>query len=72
MATGKGGGSKLFGGLNLKDIASQVKERGEASPLERSPAQPTLAAAEMALSGRSMPATTARSGAGTTEVCCPP
>lgn len=56
MATGKGGGSRLFGGMNLKDIASQVKERGEGSPLERSAAQPTLAAAELALKGRSMPA----------------
>ena len=49
------GGSKLFGGVNLKDIASQVTERGAASPLERSPAQPTLAAAELALKGRGMP-----------------
>jgi len=56
MATSKGGGSRLFGGVNLKDIASQVKERAEASPLERSAAQPTLAAAELALKGRSMPA----------------
>ena len=56
MATGKGGGSRLFGGMNLKDIASQVKERGDGSPLEKSPAQPTLAAAELALKGRSMPA----------------
>lgn len=56
MATGKGGGSRLFGGMNLKDIASQVKERGEGSPLEKSQAQPTLAAAELALKGRSMPA----------------
>ena len=48
--------SKLFGGLSLKDVATQVRDRGEGSPLERSPAQPTLAAAEMALSGRSMPA----------------
>lgn len=56
MATGKGGGSRLFGGMNLKDIASQVKERGEGSPLEKSSAQPTLAAAELALKGRSMPA----------------
>ena len=54
MATGKGG-SRLFGGLNLKDVASQVKERGEGSPLERSPAQPTMPAAELALSGRAMP-----------------
>ena len=56
MATGKGGGSRLFGGMNLKDIASQVKERGEGSPLEKSSAQPTLAAAELALKGRAMPA----------------
>jgi ParB family transcriptional regulator, chromosome partitioning protein len=55
MATAKSGGSRLFGGVNLKDVASQVKERGEGSPLERSPAQPTLAAAELALKGRSMP-----------------
>ena len=48
--------SKLFGGLSLKDVATQVRDRGEGSPLERSSAQPTLAAAEMALSGRSMPA----------------
>jgi ParB family chromosome partitioning protein len=55
MATGKGGGSRLFGGMKLGDIASQVKERGEGSPFEKSPAQPTLAAAELALKGRSMP-----------------
>lgn len=48
--------NKLFGGLNLKDIASQVKEKGEDSPLEKSVAQPKLAAAELALKGRSMPA----------------
>ena len=47
--------SKLFGGMNLKDIASQEKERGEESPLERAAAQPKLAAAELALKGRSMP-----------------
>jgi len=56
MAAGKGGGSRLFGGVNLKDVAAQVRDRGDGSPLEKSPAQPTLAAAEMALSGRSMPA----------------
>lgn len=48
--------SKLFGGMNLKDIAGQVKERGEASPLARSSAQPTLAAAELAITGRTAPA----------------
>lgn len=47
--------SKLFGGVNLKDVANQVKERGEPSPLEKSPAQPRLAAAELALQGRSQP-----------------
>ena len=45
----KGGQQRLFGGLSLKDVATQVRDRGEGSPLERSPAQPTLAAAEMAL-----------------------
>jgi ParB family transcriptional regulator, chromosome partitioning protein len=55
MAT-KSGGSRLFGGVSLKDVAAQVRDRGEGSPLEKSAAQPTLAAAEMALSGRSMPA----------------
>jgi ParB family chromosome partitioning protein len=55
MATAKGGGSRLFGGVNLKDVATQVRERGEGSPLEKSSAQPTLAAAELALKGRSMP-----------------
>ena len=46
---------KLFGGVNLKDIASQVKDKGEGSPLEKSTATPKLAAAELALKGRSMP-----------------
>lgn len=44
--------SRLFGGSKLADIASSVKERGEASPLERSTARPTLAAAELALQGK--------------------
>jgi ParB family chromosome partitioning protein len=55
MATGKGGGSRLFGGVNLKDVATKVREEGHSSPLEKSSAQPTLAAAELALRGRSMP-----------------
>lgn len=46
---------KLFGGLNLKDVASQVKDEGSPSHLERAPAQPTLAAAELALKGRAQP-----------------
>jgi ParB family chromosome partitioning protein len=55
MATSKGGGSRLFGGLKLKDVATQVRDRGEGSPLERSAVQPTFAAAELALKGRAMP-----------------
>jgi len=54
MATGKGS-SRLFGGVNLKDVATQVRDKGEGSPLEKSSAQPTLAAAELALKGRAMP-----------------
>ena len=52
MTTGK---SKLFGGVNLSQIAGQVKEAGEGSPLLRSAAQPMLAAAELALKGRTAP-----------------
>ena len=55
MATGKGGGSRIFGRMSPSDIARDVKERGQGSPLERSSAQPTLAAAELALRGRAMP-----------------
>jgi ParB/RepB/Spo0J family partition protein len=47
--------SKLFGGLNLSDVAKQVKERAEPSPYQSSAAQPRLAAAELALTGRSTP-----------------
>ena len=47
MATGKGGGSRIFGRMSPSDIARDVKERGQRSPLERSSAQPTLAAAEL-------------------------
>ena len=36
MATGKGGGSRLFGGVSLKDVAAQVRDRGEGSPLDKS------------------------------------
>jgi ParB/RepB/Spo0J family partition protein len=46
---------KLFGGTRLSEIANSVKERGEASPFERSAAKPVLAAAEMALTGRKLP-----------------
>jgi ParB family chromosome partitioning protein len=50
------GSKKLFGGLNLSDIAGQVRDQGEGSPTVKSPAQPMLAAAELALKGRTMPA----------------
>jgi ParB family chromosome partitioning protein len=41
--------------MSPSDIARDVKARGQGSPLERSSAQPTLAAAELALRGRAMP-----------------
>ena len=47
--------SKLFGGANLSDVARGVKERAEASPMERAgAAKPVLAAAELALTGRTV------------------
>ena len=49
--------SKIFGGANLSDIARSVTERAEPSPLDRpTAARPLLAAAELALTGRSVPA----------------
>src|SRR5580658_3087455 len=49
--------SKIFGGVNLSDVARSVKERAEPSPFDRpSSAKPVLAAAEMALTGRTVPA----------------
>ena len=49
--------SKIFGGVNLSDIARSVRERAEPSPLERpTSARPVLAAAELALTGRTVPA----------------
>jgi ParB family chromosome partitioning protein len=48
--------NRLFGGTKLSEIANSVKERGEATPLDRSPARPVLAAAELALQGRTPPA----------------
>jgi ParB family chromosome partitioning protein len=49
--------SKIFGGVNLSDVARSVKERGEASPFDKpSSARPVLAGAEMALTGRTPPA----------------
>lgn len=49
--------SKIFGGANLSDIARSVTERAEPSPLDRPTAvRPLLAAAELALTGRTIPA----------------
>lgn len=47
--------SKLFGGVQLGDIAREVKERAEPSPLAKSLIQPKVPAAELALTGRSSP-----------------
>src|SRR5450755_4892748 len=47
--------SKLFGGLNLSDVAKQIKEKGDPSPYESSAARPVVPAAELALTGRTAP-----------------
>lgn len=48
--------SRIFGGVNLAEIASSVKERGEASPFDRgTSAKPSMAAADLALTGRALP-----------------
>ena len=47
--------SKLFGGINLSDIAKQVKEKADPSPYESSSTRPRVAAAELALTGRTSP-----------------
>jgi ParB family transcriptional regulator, chromosome partitioning protein len=47
--------SKLFGGMNLSDVAKQIKEKGDPSPYENSPARPKMPAAELALTGRTAP-----------------
>src|SRR5271165_799254 len=47
--------SKLFGGMNLSDVAKQIKEKGDPSPYEKSPARPRVPAAELALTGRTLP-----------------
>ena len=47
--------SKLFGGLNLSDVAKQIKEKGDPSPYENSPTRPVVPAAELALTGRTSP-----------------
>ena len=47
--------SKLFGGVNLSDVAKQIKQKGDPSPYENSPARPRMPAAELALTGRTLP-----------------
>jgi ParB family transcriptional regulator, chromosome partitioning protein len=48
--------SRLFGGMNLGDIAQSVKDRAQPSPFESgSRAQPVVPAAELALTGRVTP-----------------
>ena len=47
--------SKLFGGMNLADVARQIKEKGDPSPYETSPTRPKVPAAELALTGRTVP-----------------
>lgn len=47
--------SRLFGGVNLGDIAQGVKDRGLPSPLEASRTQPVVPAAELAITGRVVP-----------------
>ena len=47
--------SKLFGVLNLSDVAKQIKEKGDPSPYENSPTRPVVPAAELALTGRTSP-----------------
>jgi ParB family chromosome partitioning protein len=47
--------SKLFGGINLSDMAKQIKEKGDPSPYESSPTGPRVPAAELALTGRTSP-----------------
>ena len=47
--------SKLFGGVNLSELAKQVKEKAEPSPYLNSPTRPKVPAAELALTGRTAP-----------------
>jgi ParB family transcriptional regulator, chromosome partitioning protein len=47
--------SRLFGGVNLTDIAKEVKERAAPSPLDHTSKQARVPAAELALSGRVPP-----------------
>ena len=47
--------SKLFGGVNLSEVAKQVKEKADPSPYLNSPTRPKVPAAELALTGRTSP-----------------
>ena len=47
--------SKLFGGMNLSEVAKQIKQKGDPSPYESSPTSPRVPAAELALTGRTSP-----------------
>ena len=47
--------SKIFGGINLADVAKQIKEKGDPSPYESSPSRPKVPAVELALTGRTAP-----------------
>ena len=47
--------SKLFGGMNLSEVAREIKQKGDPSPYERSPTRPVVPAAELALTGRTSP-----------------
>jgi ParB family transcriptional regulator, chromosome partitioning protein len=47
--------SKLFGGMNLSDVAKQIKEKADPSPYVNSPTRPKVPAAELALTGRTSP-----------------
>jgi ParB/RepB/Spo0J family partition protein len=48
--------NKLFGGVNLSDVARSVKDRAAPSPFDHpNSAKPVLAAAELALTGRTTP-----------------
>ncbi len=44
--------SKLFGGVNLSEVAKQVKEKADPSPYLTSPTRPRVPAAELAWTGR--------------------
>jgi ParB/RepB/Spo0J family partition protein len=47
--------NKLFGGVNLSDVARSVKDGGAASPFDKpTAAKPVLATAELALTGRTV------------------